>query len=140
MSDRVLIIDDDPRLVAALQIRLKSAGYEVHTANCGQDGLAAAKLSRPHLIVLDTNMPGMNGHEVCRLIRADPGLSVTPIIVISAIAHESARQGAFQAGANQFLAKPYQAMEVLATIRAAIDKHRATDLAAESGLSSRPAA
>jgi DNA-binding response OmpR family regulator len=140
MSDRVLLIDDDPRLVAALKIRLEASGYEVHTAYCGEDGLAVAGRTRPHLIVLDTNMPGMKGHEVCRLIRTDPDLGATPVIVISAISHEAARHAALEAGATQFIAKPYQAMHVLAAIRAAIDKQRAKDLTGESNVSPRPEA
>jgi DNA-binding response OmpR family regulator len=139
MPDRVLLIDDDPRLVAARRIRLEASGYEVHAACCGQDGLAVAKRSRPHVIILDMNMPGMNGHEVCRLARADPDLSDTPIIVISAIAHESDRETALQAGATQFFAKPYQATNVLTAIRAAIDK-RPANLAGGNTMPSKPAA
>ncbi len=127
MSDRVLIIDDDPRLVAALQIRLGAAGYEVHAAFSGGEGLAAAKRCRPQAIVLDINMPDISGHEVCRRTRADSELGAAPIIVISAVAHESARHAAIDAGATEFIPKPYQVAHVLAAIRAAIDKQRPTN-------------
>lgn len=117
MSELVLLVDDDSRLVAALKIRLEACGYNVHPEYSGAEGLSAARRLRPHLIVLDVTMPGMDGLEVCRLVRADCNLSATPIIVISAISHETARQTALQAGANEFLAKPYQPAQMIAAIR-----------------------
>src|SRR5438270_12939751 len=105
MSSHVLLIDDDPRLVAALQIRLEALGYQVCTASCGEDGIVAARRHPPDAIVLDISMPGMDGYEVCRRVRADAKLCGTPIVVISAIAHEAARRAALEAGASQFLAK-----------------------------------
>jgi DNA-binding response OmpR family regulator len=126
MSDLVLLIDDDPRLVAVLQIRLEACGYLVHAAHGGEEGLSAAKRLRPRVIVLDVNMPGMDGLEVCRLVRADGELCGTPIIVMSAVTHEAARQAATTAGANQFLGKPYQPAQVLAVIRAAVESQRAS--------------
>ncbi|HVT88553.1 MAG TPA: response regulator [Tepidisphaeraceae bacterium] len=121
MSDRILIIDDDPRLVEALSLRLCALGYEVRTACCGRDGLHIAREFRPQLIVLDINMPHMNGYEVCRHVRSDPHLHHTPLIVLSAIDHDTARQAALAAGADKFLAKPYLASHLTAEIRAAID-------------------
>jgi two-component system, OmpR family, response regulator MprA len=126
MPDQVLLIDDDPRLVMALQIRLTALGYLVHAAHGGEDGLSAAKRLRPHVIVLDVNMPGMDGLQVCRLVRADQELRATPVIMMSAVTHDIARQAAIDAGANQFLGKPYQAAQVMAAIRAAIESQRLT--------------
>jgi DNA-binding response OmpR family regulator len=120
MPDLVLLIDDDPRLVAALQIRLEASGRIVHTAFNGEEGFSAAKRLLPHLIVLDVNMPGIDGIQVCRLVRADPQLSAIPIILISAIKHESVRYAAMQAGATQFMGKPYLATQMMAAIRAAL--------------------
>jgi DNA-binding response OmpR family regulator len=123
MSDQLLLIDDDPRLIAALRIRLEACGYLVHAAPSGEEGLSAARRLRPRMIVLDVNMPGMDGLQVCRLVRADVEISATPIIVISAVTHEAARQAAIDAGANLFLGKPYHAAQVIAAIRAAIGGH-----------------
>ena len=121
MPECVLLIDDDPRLVTVLQIRLAACGYEVFSASCGEDGIAAAKRHRPQAILLDIHMPGMNGYEVCRFIRSDPDLAETPVVVVSAVGHESARRAALEAGANQFIAKPYQVAELIRTMRAAIE-------------------
>jgi len=108
----------------ALQIRLTAMGYLVHTANGGEVGLSAAKRLLPQVIVLDVNMPGLDGLQVCRLVRADQQLCATPVIMMSAVTHDIARQAAMEAGANQFLGKPYQAAQVMAAIRAAIESQR----------------
>ena len=122
MPDQVLLIDDDPRLVMALQIRLTASGYLVHTAYSGEEGLSAARRVRPQVIVLDVNMPGMDGLQVCRAVRADEQLNATPIIIMSAVTHESARRAAMEAGASEFMGKPYQPAPVMAAIRAAIER------------------
>jgi DNA-binding response OmpR family regulator len=124
MPDQVLLIDDDPRLVTVLQIRLTASGYLVHIAHSGEDGLSAAKRLQPQVIVLDVNMPGLDGLQVCRLVRADQILSATPVIMMSAVTHDVARLAAMEAGANQFLGKPYQAAQVMAAIRVAIEGQR----------------
>src|SRR5580658_10334211 len=121
MPEQVLIIDDEPRLVAVLQIRLQASGFRVDVAYNGQDGLEAAARLRPQIILLDINMPVMDGLQVCRSLRADPELNAIPIIVMSAVTHEVARDNAIKAGANLFLAKPYQAPLVIAAIRATME-------------------
>jgi DNA-binding response OmpR family regulator len=121
MCEHVLLIDDDPRLVGALQIRLEAAGYTVHTAFNGDDGLSAARKLKPHLLILDVNMPGMDGLQVCRVLRADNQFRRTPMLVMSAITHEGAKRDAMEAGATQFIAKPYDAGRVMAVIRSSID-------------------
>lgn len=121
MPEHVLIIDDEPRLVAVLQIRLQASGFRVDVAYNGQDGLEAAARLRPQIILLDINMPVMDGLQVCRSLRADAELNAIPIIVMSAVTHEVARDNAIKAGANLFLAKPYQAQLVIAAIRATME-------------------
>jgi DNA-binding response OmpR family regulator len=122
MPDEVLLIDDDPRLVTALRIRLEASGYIVHAAHGGAEGLSTARRVRPQAIVLDVNMPGMDGLQVCRRVRADQQLKATPIIVISAVTHEAAQRTAIEAGANRFLGKPYQASQLMAVIRDAVNR------------------
>jgi DNA-binding response OmpR family regulator len=125
MPECVLLIDDDQRLTMALQIRLQAGGYRVITANCGEDGLELARQNRPQLIVLDIHMPGMDGYAVCRGIRSDAGLRAIPVLVISAIEQESSRRAVIDAGASQFLPKPYEVTDVLAAIRSLIDNRSA---------------
>src|SRR5262245_8054037 len=106
MSERVLIVDDDDRLVTALRIRLSAAGYEVFTALNGYEGLCEAALFRPDVILLDIRMPELDGYEVCRLIRTVPELCDTPIIVLSASIESPTAARIVQAGGNAFLSKP----------------------------------
>jgi DNA-binding response OmpR family regulator len=122
MPELVLLVDDDPRLVGALQIRLEACGYLVQPAYDGEEGLSAARRLRPRIIVLDVNMPKMDGLEVCRLVRAEQGPSATGIIVISAVSHDTVRRAAIEAGANEFLGKPYQPAQMIAAIRACLAK------------------
>jgi DNA-binding response OmpR family regulator len=125
MPNQILLIDDDPRLVEALQIRLEASGYGVHVAYNGEEGVAAAKRVLPQLVLLDVNMPGMDGLQVCRTLRETDPLNTTPIIIMSAITHQLARRAALDAGANNFVAKPYQAKLMMEAIREAIDGRRA---------------
>jgi DNA-binding response OmpR family regulator len=121
MPEHVLIIDDEPRLVAVLQIRLQASGFRVDVAYNGEEGLAKAARLRPQVVLLDVNMPVMDGLQVCRSLRADPELSGTRVIVMSAVTHETARDNAIMAGADLFVAKPYQAPQVISAIRSVME-------------------
>jgi DNA-binding response OmpR family regulator len=122
MSEQVLLIDDDARLVGALQIRLQDAGYQVHTALNGDQGLSMAALYQPNVIILDIRMPEMDGFEVCQIIRTVPELLDVPIIILSASGETSTAQAILQAGGNIFLRKPYHLPQLLALLRDAIDR------------------
>ncbi len=122
MHERVLIVDDERGIAHALTIRLQAAEYEVRWAFDGVSGVAAASAWLPDVIVLDIRMPDIDGFEVNRRLRARPDLATTPVIFLSANVQESARQAALAAGAHAFLTKPYEAREVLAAIRSALDR------------------
>jgi CheY-like chemotaxis protein len=117
-----LIVDDERFMAQALSVRLRASGYEVQCAFDGASGIAAAKEWRPDVILLDIRMPDMDGFEVKRCLRANPKLSATPVIFISANVQESARQTAMAAGAHAFLTKPYESKDMLAAIRNALDR------------------
>lgn len=117
MAKSVLVIDDDPRITAALSARLQAVGYATHTASCGTAGVEAALAHRPDVIILDVRMPDIDGHEVCRRLKARPEVRATPVIFLSANTHE--RQKAIEAGGAEFLAKPYEASDVVAAIERA---------------------
>lgn len=118
---RILLVDDDTRIVAALRMRLEESGFEVVSATSGDEGLDAARQNPPAAVVLDLRMPGgMDGFEVCRSMKQDEHLRAIPIVVLSANGDESARREAFDAGAIDFLPKPYNSLDVLAAIRAVV--------------------
>src|ERR1700722_9935098 len=103
MSEKILLIDDDDRLVGALRMRLQSLGYEVHTAHDGEMGLSQAALFRPDAMILDIRMPELDGFEVCRHIRAIPDLCAIPIIILSASMEDITARMILEAGGNIFV-------------------------------------
>jgi DNA-binding response OmpR family regulator len=125
MPEKVLLIDDDARLVGALQLRLQSVGYEVQTAEDGDRGLSAAAMFRPDVIILDIRMPKMDGFEVCKIIRMVPDLRDVPIVILSASGETATQKAILDAGGNLFLRKPYYLPQLLALLRQAIDRRAA---------------
>jgi two-component system, OmpR family, KDP operon response regulator KdpE len=122
---QLLVIDDDPDLLNVCRVGLQALGHLVRTAETGHDGLAEAAISRPEVIVLDLGLPDMDGVEVCRRIRA---WSQAPIIVLSADSTEDRKVDALEAGADDYVTKPFGMRELNARLRVAL-RHRA----AESG-------
>jgi two-component system KDP operon response regulator KdpE len=99
---RVLVIDDDPRIVRFTRLKLTASGYQVFTAACGEEALELVRVEQPDIIVLDIIMPGMDGFEVLQKLRA---LSDLPVIVFSARPENGPR--ALSLGASDFLVKPF---------------------------------
>lgn len=114
---RVLVVDDDPQLVRALRITLRARGYHVDTAADGASALAAGTGTLPELVVLDLGLPDMDGVDVVRGIR---GWSTVPIIVLSARHGQQDKVQALDAGADDYVTKPFGMDELLARMRAAL--------------------
>ncbi len=116
-SAAVLVVDDDPAILRALSINLSARGYVVVTAADGAGGLAAAARERPDAVVLDLGLPDMDGCDVIHGIR---GWSRTPILVLSAREQEQQKVAALDAGADDYVTKPFGMDELLARLRAAL--------------------
>ena len=114
---RVLVVDDEPSILRALRINLSARNYQVSTASDGASGLAAMARDRPDVMILDLGLPDMDGTEVIRGVR---GWAKTPIIVLSVWGHESQKVAALDAGADDYVTKPFGMDELLARLRAAI--------------------
>jgi two-component system KDP operon response regulator KdpE len=114
---RVLVIDDEVPILRALKINLTARKYEVSTAADGTSGLAAMARERPDVLILDLGLPDMDGTEVIRGVR---GWTSTPIIVLSAWGQESQKVAALDAGADDYVTKPFGMDELLARLRAAV--------------------
>jgi two-component system, OmpR family, KDP operon response regulator KdpE len=114
---RVLVIDDEAPILRALRINLTARSYEVSTAADGASGLAAMARERPDVLILDLGLPDMDGTEVIRGVR---GWTSTPIIVLSAWGQESQKVAALDAGADDYVTKPFGMDELLARLRAAV--------------------
>ena len=115
MSGRILIIDDEPQITRVLRASLAAQGYDVRIANDPQESLRTFHDWQPDLVVTDLMMPGMSGVELCRNIRAH---SATPIIVLSVREHERSKVEALDAGADDYVTKPFGIQELLARVRA----------------------
>ena len=119
MAKKALIVDDDAAMTLALEIRLRAAGYDTSSARDGISALEAVEQKRPDVILLDIRMPGMDGFEVNRRLKAAPELSDIPVIFLSAHTHDAMRQEASAAGGIHFLPKPYDPAKLFAVIEAA---------------------
>jgi DNA-binding response OmpR family regulator len=118
MKKKILVIDDDPKIVQALQIRLKSAGYEVLTARDGVYGLRLATEGKPDLVLLDIMMPVGGGFSVAHRLREQA--SGIPVVFITASKQQGLREMADNLGAVGFIEKPYEPEAVLALVTEAL--------------------
>ena len=114
---RVLVIDDEPSILRALRINLTARNYEVSTASDGTSGLAAVSRDRPDVLILDLGLPDMDGTDVIHGVR---GWTSTPIIVLSVWGQEHQKVAALDAGADDYVTKPFGMDELLARLRAAV--------------------
>jgi len=113
---RVLVVEDEPSFVEALQVALAREGYEVEVATDGRQGLEAVRAVRPDVVLLDLMLPGLPGLDVLQAIRRE---SVAPVVVVSAKDHESDIVSALELGADDYVTKPYSVRELVARVRAA---------------------
>ncbi|HSD52251.1 MAG TPA: response regulator [Candidatus Methylomirabilis sp.] len=125
----VLIIDDQPFFVTMQQNLLQRQGYRVVTASNGQEGLAKAKQHKPDLILLDIEMPGMDGFTVCEKLKQDEHLKHVPVIVLTSTQDAKLNERAFKAGAEITLLKSVPADRMLNMLRIAIEKGKMPPLA-----------
>ncbi|HNT73639.1 MAG TPA: response regulator transcription factor [Anaerolineae bacterium] len=124
---RVLVVDDEPRYVWAIRMNLEARGYEVVVAQDGEAAIGHAVTADPDVIMLDVRMPGMNGYEVCKQIRE---FSAVPIIMLTALAEEVDKVKGLDAGADDYVTKPFGAEELLARVRAAVRRRERVERAA----------
>ncbi|HEY7190028.1 MAG TPA: response regulator transcription factor [Vicinamibacterales bacterium] len=117
MAARILVVDDEPNIIATIAPLLRARGYDVFSAMTGGAALDAVGRDKPDLIVLDLGLPDMDGAEVCRRIRETSGV---PILVLSARGAEGDKVKALDAGADDYVTKPFGTEELLARIRAAL--------------------
>ena len=117
MSKRILVIEDHEDNRRIMNDTLSAAGFEVIEAVTGDAGVAMAESERPDLILMDIQLPGLDGYEATRLIKAKPALRHIPIIVVTSYALSGDDVKAKEAGCNAYLAKPFRPRELLAKVR-----------------------
>lgn len=117
MSNHILIVDDQRDLAGMMADMLGDAGFATRTADNGRDALADIQADRPDLLVLDVNMPGLDGFEVATMLKADPSTATIPIIMVSAQDGRGSRLIGLESGAEDYLSKPVDSAELVAKIR-----------------------
>jgi DNA-binding response OmpR family regulator len=121
---RVLVVDDDPVILKLLQVNFEMEGFEVLTAADGADGLAAARATAPDVIVTDVMMPNMDGFAFLSALREEPATQTTPVIIVSAKAQTSDRREGLDAGADDYLTKPFEPLELVERVTTLLDGRR----------------
>jgi class 3 adenylate cyclase len=116
-SKKILVVDDTPHNVKMLVDLLSAKGFVTLTASSGKEGLDLIETERPDLVLLDVMMPGMDGYEVCRKIRANPEYGILPVIMVTALDPTRERIKGLDAGADDFLTKPVNTAELVARVR-----------------------
>lgn len=127
MTARILIVDDDPAYRKLLAERLRMQGYEVAGAADGEDGLAEFARQQPDLVLLDVDMPGLDGFETCRRLKQQPETRLTPVVLVTALTATEDRIRGIEAGADDFLSKPVDRNELLARVRSLVSLKAYTD-------------
>jgi DNA-binding response OmpR family regulator len=127
---KILTIDDS-KISQALIADIFAGRYGLAFEENGPAGIAAARETAPDLILLDVHMPGMDGYDVCRILKGEPGLREIPVIFITTLDTESERVKGFEAGAEDYVVKPFYREELLARVRTHLDLHRARKQAVE---------
>lgn len=108
MAKRILVVDDEPRVLAVISKRLESKGYEVITATEGYEGLRKARTEKPDLIILDLIMPNLNGYQICAMLKRDLDYKHIPILMLTARSQEKDIEEGMKMGADAYLTKPYK--------------------------------
>ena len=122
MSQRILVVEDQEDNRRILRDLLTNSGFELIEATTGEEGVRFAELYRPDLILMDVQMPVLDGHEATQRIKAQPELRSTPIIVVTSYALSGDEAKAKAAGADAYVAKPFSPRALLATIRHTLQK------------------
>jgi len=114
---KILIVDDEPHVIRSLTFVLSKEGYEVSSAENGEDGLAKIRQLKPNLVFLDVMMPKKNGYEVCQEIKKDSSMRDIHVIMLTAKGQETDREQGMEAGADEFMTKPFSPIGVLDKVR-----------------------
>src|SRR6195256_993685 len=124
-AERVLVVDDEPDIVALVAYHLAKSGYAVSTATNGSEGLAIARRDKPSLVVLDLMLPGLSGYEVMEQLRAEPATARVAVLMLTARREEGDRIHGLTLGADDYLTKPFSPQELVLRVAAILRRVKA---------------
>jgi DNA-binding response OmpR family regulator len=119
---KILVVDDDIHATTLFDTLLTAKGYDAVIVNDSATAFDIAKSTNPDLIILDLMMPEPNGYEVCKTLRADPRFSKIPIVIFTAMGDNESKESALNAGADEFLTKPFRVEDLMNRIRSLMEK------------------
>ncbi|WP_136480370.1 response regulator transcription factor [Cognatitamlana onchidii] len=125
---KILLVDDEPDILEIVGYNLSSEGYQVITAENGQEGVKKAKKELPHLIILDVMMPEMDGIEACEIIRKNPDLSNTIVTFLTARGEDYSQVAGFDAGADDYITKPIKPKVLVSKVKALLRRFKDEDV------------
>jgi two-component system alkaline phosphatase synthesis response regulator PhoP len=133
-KERVLVVDDEETIRELVEHHLEREGYAVRCAASGEAALKAARSERPDLVLLDLMLPGMDGLDVCKALKAGPDTSAVPVIVLTAKGEEADVVAGLEVGADDYVTKPFSPRVLLARVKAVLRRNARDDLDAETPL------
>jgi two-component system phosphate regulon response regulator PhoB len=129
---KVLVVDDEPDVTGLVAYHLKAKGYAVETVNDPIRSIGIARSFLPDIVILDVMMPGLSGHQVCRMLRSDPKLKQVPIIFLTAKVEEGDRVQGFEMGGDDYVCKPFSVKELVLRVQSML-RRAPEEAAAETG-------
>ena len=127
MSKSILVVDDEPNIVLSLEFLMKQEGFDVRSAYDGEQALRAISESPPDLVLLDINMPKLNGYEVCAAVRAKPDWTNVRILILTAKGRDVEREKGLAMGADEYVTKPFSTREVVEKVHALLENSLESD-------------
>ena len=122
MVKKILVVDDEPDAIEILKSRLETSGYSVESAVSGEECLKKAAQSKPDLILLDVLLPQLNGFKICELLKENAKTKDIPVIMLTALLGESAKEKSLESGAKYLISKPYYPEDLLRVIEDTLKK------------------
>jgi two-component system, OmpR family, alkaline phosphatase synthesis response regulator PhoP len=120
-AHHILVVDDEVNIAHSLNFLMEKVGYSVRIAADGEQAIEAIKEARPDLILLDINMPGLNGYQVCEMVRADPEWKDILIVMLTAKGRDIEREKGLAVGADDYITKPFSTQEVIDKVRGMLE-------------------
>jgi len=121
MAHHILVVDDEVNIAHSLNFLMEKIGYSVRIAADGEEAIEAIKEARPDLILLDINMPRINGYQVCEMVRADPEWKDILIVMLTAKGRDIEREKGLAVGADDYITKPFSTQEVIDKVRGMLE-------------------